>query len=321
MNTCEVLEWGGVLVHVVQNVHKAPVTVIAAKIAKGCWDMSEITELLLGKMNNLRVVDIRDGGFVLAAESKSKKTAWLDRRAAPELNLGDSIEVFVYGDGKDRLVATTTYPEAMVGEVAYLRVVQVQNMGVFLDMGIPKDLFLPKGEQTERLASGDYCCVYVYKDKFSERMVATQRFNRHIGKTEARYDRDQKVKIQAVAKTDLGYKVVVNNSHWGLIYHDDVVGHIERGERRAAWVTRVVDDNKLDLHLNPPKKERYSQQAERVLEALEAADGSLNLHDKSPPEEIRSRLGMSKKDFKAAIGQLYKGRMIFIERGGGITLR
>jgi len=283
--------------------------------------MSETKELIVGRFNDLRVVDIRDGGFVLAAETTSKKTAWLDRRADPELTLGDNKEVFVYGDGKGRLVATTSYPEAMVGEVAYLRVVQVQNMGVFLDIGLPKDLFLPKGEQTERLASGDYCCVYVYKDKFSDRMVATQRFNRHIGQSEARYDRDQKVKIQAVAKTDLGYKVVVNNSHWGLIYHDDVVGQLKRGERRVAWVKRVVADNKLDLHLNPPKRERYSQQAERVLAALETAGGSLNLHDKSTPEEIRGRLGMSKKDFKAAIGQLYKGRKIFIERGSGITLR
>jgi len=301
--------------------HKALVTVIAAQIVKGCSEMSDIVELDCGVMNNLRVVDIRDGGFVLGASSTSKKTAWLDRRAAPELKLGDTIEVFVYSDGKKRLVATTTHPEAMVGEVAYLQVVQVQNMGVFLDIGLPKDLFLPKGEQTDRLVSGDYCCVYVYKDKFSDRMVATQRLNRHIGNTDARYDRDQKVKIQAVARTDLGYKVVVNNSHWGLIYHDDVVGQIARGERRPAWVKRVVEDNKLDLHLNPPKRERYSQQAERVLEILERAGGSLGLHDKSPPEEIRTQLGMSKKDFKAAIGQLYKNRVIFIERGRGIKLR
>ncbi len=296
--------------------HKTLVTVIAAKIVKGCREMSETIELNCGKMNNLRVVDIRDGGFVLGATTTSKKNAWLDRRSAPEMKIGDTIEVFVYGDGKDRLVATTTHPEVMVGEVAYLRVVQVQNMGVFLDMGLPKDLFLPKGEQTERLASGDYCCVYVYKDKFSDRMVASQRFNRHIGKTEARYDRDQKVKIQAVAKTDLGYKVVVNNSHWGLIYHDEVLGKLNRGERRAAWVKRVVEDNKLDLHLNPPKRDRYSQTAERVLLAIESAGGFLPLHDKSAPDVIRTRMGMSKKDFKAAIGQLYKARKIRIERDG-----
>ena len=192
---------------------------------------------------------------------------------------------------------------------------EVNQVGAFLDWGLPKDLLLPYGEQKERLYEGDWCTVFVYKDKYADRIVASQRLNRHIGKTTATYSTGEKVTIDVVTRTDLGFKVVVNHKHWGLLYANEVFRPLRRGMRMDAWVKRVIDGDKIDLRLDPPGKERFSQAALTILAALEE-DSFIPLHDKSAPEDIRQKFGLSKKHFKAAIGHLYKSRKITIESNG-----
>ena len=271
----------------------------------------------VGRINRLRVLGTLESGFVVTSEDKQAGTAVLANRYAPdELSEGDEIDVFGYSDTGDRLLATTQIPKAMVGEIAYLRVMEINEIGAFLDWGLPKELLLPYGEQKERILEGGFCTVFIHKDKYSLRAVASQRLNRHIGKTPANYRPGEKVDVQVVTRTDLGYKAVVNNSHWGLFYEDQVFKPLPRGLRTTAWVSRVVADEKVDLSLSPPHKQRFSQAAEQILAKLEAEGGFLKLHDKSPPEEIRACFGISKKNFKAALGKLYKARVIGIESDG-----
>jgi len=286
-------------------------------------------EIEVGRMNRLRVDREVDFGVYLTPinspptatddteESKKRDGILLPGRYVPEgLEIDDEIAVFVYADSEDRLLATTETPKAMAGEAAFLRVVAVNRTGTFLDWGLPKDLMLPYGEQKRELEPGQFCTVFVYKDKYSDRVVASTRLNRHIGLTRARYKPGQQVDIMVVARTDLGHKVIVNNEHWGLLYENEVFKPLRNGMHTTAWVKKVVNDDKVDLTLSPPIAERFGVVAGQVLKAIEANDGFLPLNDKSSPEAIRRHFGISKRDFKAAVGKLYKLRMITIKADG-----
>jgi hypothetical protein len=276
-----------------------------------------MSTIKVGRINHLQVVKVVEMGFFLAIAEEDEESILLPGRYVTDrLELGDELDVFVYADSEDRLLATTESPKAMVGEMAYLRVVEVNQTGAFLDWGLSKDLLLPYGEQKERLYEGDFCSVFVYKDKYNERVVASQRLNRHIGKTTAKYVEGEKVEIDVVTRTDLGFKVVVNHAHWGLLYENEVFKPLRRGVRTVAWVKKVVADDKVDLMLEPPKLERFSNASEQILSDLASEGGFIPLHDKSPPEAIRRRFGMSKKNFKAAVGKLYKARQITIDAEG-----
>ena len=271
----------------------------------------------VGRINRLRVLGRIEDGFMLSPEDNQGENVVFPERYAPEdLLEGDEIDVFVYSHTGDSLVATTQVPKAMIGEIAYLKVVEINQIGAFLDWGLPKELLLPFGEQKEHITEGGFCTVFIHQDKYSLRAVASQRLKRHIGKTPANYRPGEQVDIQVVSHTDLGYKAVVNNRHWGLLYEDQVFKPLPRGLRTTAWVSRVVADEKVDLRLAPPARERFSQGAEQILAKLEAEGGFLGLHDKSPPDEIRACFGMSKKNFKAAVGKLYKARLITIDSEG-----
>lgn len=273
----------------------------------------------VGHINRLRVDrELEFGVFLSALDSENSEDAiLLPTRYIPEgLEIDDEIDVFVYSDSEDRLLATTETPKVMAGQAAFLRVLAVNRTGAFLDWGLPKDLLLPYGEQKRELQVGQFCTVFVYKDKYSDRVVASTRLNRHIGMSEAEYDAGDKVEIMVVARTDLGYKVIVDNLHWGLLYKNEVFKPLNNGMKTVAWVKKVVDNEKVDLILSPPKSERFSGLAEQIMTALEAGDGFLPLNDKSSPEDIRRRFGISKRDFKAAIGALYKQRVITIQADG-----
>jgi len=271
----------------------------------------------LGQMNRLRVVREEDDTLILALYRNDETTVSLPKREAdPELSVGDGIEVFVYSGGDDSYVATTRTPKAMMGEIAHLKVVQVNRTGAFLDWGLPKDLLLPYGEQKSEIHAGMHCTVFIHKAKFSDRAVASQRLNRHIGNSRARYQPGERVDIMVITQTELGYKVVVNHHHWGLLYNNEVFEPLKRGLKTTAWVKKVVDDDKVDLSLYPPIRERIDNATESVLQVLKSNGGFLSLHDKSPPEAIRKRLSMSKKNFKAAVGKLYKARLITLSPDG-----
>jgi predicted RNA-binding protein (virulence factor B family) len=271
----------------------------------------------VGKKNLLQVVKIESAELVLKENEQDPTSVFLLKKEAPNgLCVGDKVDVFVYSDAREHLKATTRKPKAMLGEIAYLEVVAVNHLGAFLDWGIGKDLLLPKIEQKEQLSVGNFCTVFIHKDRRADRAVASQRLKRHIGKTPANYEVGEEVAIHVLTRTDLGYAVIINHRHWGLLYENEIFEPLKRGLTTQAWVKKVISDDKVDLILSPPKKQRYGEVSEQILAELEAAGGFLPLNDKSSPEAILARLKMSKKNFKAGLGKLYKKRQITLEANG-----
>lgn len=206
-------------------------------------------------------------------------------------------------------------PLAHMGEVAFLKVVTVNDIGAFLDWGLPKDLLLPYGEQRPRPGVGKRVLVMVYEDA-QGRPLASMRLDKFIGDEASGLSQGDKVELIVAEHTDLGVKAVVDNRFWGLIYHDDMPQPLRRGQRLDGYVRRIRDDGRLDLALVPPGAAKLDVVGEQILAALGRNQGHLTLSDKSPADEIKSRLGVSKSAFKQAIGRLYKRRLIAIEESG-----
>jgi len=227
------------------------------------------------------------------------------------------MDVFVYRDSEDRLVATTQTPLVTVGECAYLKVLSHHpTMGAFLDWGLDKDLLLPRREYAGGVRPGGRALVHVMIDERSNRIVATCRLNRHLNVTFPTYTAGQAVKLMVESETPLGYKAIINHAHLGLLYHSELAGPLSIGQALDGFVRTVRPDGKIDIGLDPVGRGRVVPFSEQILAALEKAGGYLPYHDASTPEEIRKAFGMSKKAFKQAIGGLYRKRQILIEDGG-----
>jgi predicted RNA-binding protein (virulence factor B family) len=268
----------------------------------------------LGQMNNLRVARRVDFGVFL--ETDIGVEILLPARDVPQgCDVGDEIEVFVCYDSEDRLIATTQEPKAMVGEFAHLRVNAIEKPGAFLDWGLPKDLFLPFSEQTRDLKVGHHVVVFVYLDK-SERISASMRLDRHILKTPIEYKAGQAVSLMIAQKTELGFKAIIDNSHWGMLYPNEVFQTLEIGDRPPGFIGKIRPDGKIDLRLNQPGHQATEPIAERILELLKENGGSLPITAGTPPEVIYEKFQISKKKFKIALGGLYKQRLIRIEDDG-----
>jgi predicted RNA-binding protein (virulence factor B family) len=230
---------------------------------------------------------------------------------------GASMDVFVYRDSEDRLVATTETPLAMVGEFAYLRVISVNpRVGVFLDWGLEKDLLLPLRELASPLRPGDRRIVRVALDPKTDRIIASARLNRWLNLTPAPYTEGQRVSIMVTGETPLGYNTIIEHAHRGLLYRSEVAGPLGIGQQFTAYVRALREDGKIDLALDRAGFHRIAPATQHILEALKEAGGHLPFHDNSPPEEIRDAFGLSKKAFKQAIGSLYRARRITIEPTG-----
>jgi predicted RNA-binding protein (virulence factor B family) len=231
--------------------------------------------------------------------------------------IGGKLDVFVYRDSEDRLVATTQKPHATVGEFVCLQVAAVSpHIGVFLHWGLEKDLLLPIREMDGPLNPGDWVVVKVALDDKTDRLVATARINRHLDLTPPHYHEGESVKLLVASKSPLGYNLIVNNAHRGLIYHTDVTGTLKVGQQVEGYVRTIRPDGKLDLALGQAGYRRIGPLMDHVIEILTAKGGRLPYHDNSLPEEIRDVFGMSKKAFKQAIGALFKERRIYIEPDG-----
>lgn len=274
---------------------------------------------LIGKRNQLPFVRQATPGFYLDGGSHGEillPGRYLERRPA----VGSPVDVFVYRDSEDRLVATTEAPYAAVGEFAFLRVVSVNpRIGVFLDWGLEKDLLLPIREQTAPLQPGDWLVVHVALDERTDRIIASARLNRHLAQTPPAYAEGEPVKILVIGESPLGYNAVVNHAHRGLLYHGDLPGPLTIGQPLEGFVRLVRPDGKIDLALDRMRVgyQRIVPVTEKILETLKASRGGrLPLHDNSPPEEIRAAFGVSKKAFKQAIGVLFKAERIVIEKTG-----
>lgn len=272
--------------------------------------------MLLGKKNILRVLRKVDFGFYLDAEEYD--SVLLPMRYAPEnLQEGDEIEVFIYLDSEDRIIATTEKPFAEVGECAYLLAKEVNKFGAYLDWGLPKDLFVPYREQKLRMVEGRRYWVYLYVDADTDRIAASAKIERYLDKYNPPYSEGDEVMVKIHSKTDLGTKVIVDNLYWGIVYKNESFGDLQIGSEKLAYIKKVREDLKLDVSfVKSGYQNKISDIEDAILSALTAHNGFLPLHDKSSSEEIQEKLSMSKKSFKMAIGGLYKMGKIAIESNG-----
>lgn len=267
---------------------------------------------LIGKRNTLPVLRETTPGFYLDAGPLGE--ILLPGRYIPQdVRPGQSMDVFIYRDSEDRLVATTETPFAVVGQFAFLRVVSVNpGLGAFLDWGLEKDLLLPIRELGGPVDRGDWVLVYVLLDPKTTRIIASGRINRHLNLTPPAYAEGQPVTLIVAGETPLGYNVIVEHAHRGLLYRSELAGPLSVGQPLDGYVRAVRPDGKIDVALDRAGYRRIEPLTGQILEALKANGGALPLHDNSPPEEIRAMLGISKKAFKQAIGALYRERLIFI---------
>ena len=241
----------------------------------------------------------------------------LPRREMPvNWSIGAFVDVFLYFDSEDRPVATLKQPKAMPGQFAKLRCVEVSAVGAFLDWGLPKDVLVPFREQKVRMEPGKFYLVRLFIDEESGRIIASTRLSRHLDQTPPPWRGGEKVELMLYAKTPLGYKAIIENTHSGLIYATEVFQDLQPGEKLTGYIADRRPDGKIDLTLNPPGRQRVTDLSEQILSELKTRGGFWNIGDHSSAEEIKEELGVSKRTFKQTLGSLLKARKITIEEKG-----
>jgi len=271
---------------------------------------------ILGKRNLLSVIRESAPGLYLDGGPLGEillPGRYIPRGLAPK----DKLDVFVYRDSEDRLVATTEIPHATVDEFACLKVISInRQVGAFLDWGLAKDLLLPFREQDTPVRAGQRVVVAVYLDPHTNRIVASTRLNRHLSRDTPAYRDGQPVNLLITGPTPLGYNAIVENAHRGLLYHSNVGASLETGQKLKGFVRTIRAGGKIDLSLDAAGYQRVATLTDRIVQALEGQGGRLEFDDDSSPEAIRRTFGASKKAFKQALGKLYKMRRIQFQRPG-----
>lgn len=264
----------------------------------------------IGEYNSLRINRSVDFGFYLI-DDQGNEVLLPKRYISSSMHIGDTIDVFVYNDSENRPVATTEQPKAVVGDFAIMKVKAVNAVGAFLDWGLAaKDLLVPFREQRVRMQAGRSYIVHVYLDHESGRIAASAKLDKFLDNKMPDYYHRQMVDVLIVQRTELGYKVIVNNLHWGMVYQNETYSSVNIGERHKAFVKQVREDGKIDLTLNKIEKIRVDDLSQAILSRMKDNNGTLDLNDKSSPEDIAKAFNCSKKDFKKATGQLYKLKAI-----------
>ena len=266
----------------------------------------------IGKYNELRVNREVDFGVYLI-DDEGNEVLLPKRYVTDCMPVGARLRVFVYNDSENRPVATTETPTAIVGETALLRVKAVNAVGAFMDWGlVAKDLLVPFREQRVDMKAGRSYVVHVYLDETSERIVASAKLDKFLSHERPTYYHRQRVEVLVVQRTELGFKVIVNDSHWGMIYHNEILGDVNIGDRLTGYVKQVRDDDKVDVTLAKIEKARVDDLTTVIMDYLSSHGGVMLLTDKSSPEEIFKAFSCSKKDFKKALGQLYKQHLVVL---------
>ncbi|WP_321347786.1 S1-like domain-containing RNA-binding protein [Halopseudomonas oceani] len=267
----------------------------------------------IGRFNKLQI--IKQASFGLYLDGGEDGEILLPNRYVPKdqpTEVGDWLRVFVYFDSEDRIIATTVRPRAQVGEFANLKVVARNQVGLFLDWGLPKDVLLPFAELKKPLEEGQYCVAYLYLDKHTSRVLATTRLDRYLDKTPARYKVGDAVNLLLVERTDLGYKAIINSEHWGLLHRNEAFRPVKLGRKEQGYIREIRPDGKINLSLQPVGGQAADLLQQQILERLHANDGQLALSDRSSPEAISDAFSVSKSNFKKAIGGLLKKGLILI---------
>ncbi len=268
----------------------------------------------IGKFNTLTILKKRDSEIYL--DGGELGDIALDDKQVSDCQVGDCLQVFVYIDGKNRAIATTQIPKAQVDEVAWLKVVSLSHAGAFMDWGLPKDLLVPFSEQKNKMVEGRFYLVRLFLDE-NNRIAASTLLNDFIQDEAFYYKEGQAVELIIAEETELGFKAIVDQKYWGVLYKNEVFQPLQKGSKLNGFIKKVRPDHKLDLILNQEKYgHKVDATSEKVLAVLKHHGGFIALTDKSPPERIYDTFGVSKKVFKQAIGGLYKQRKILLETMG-----
>ena len=271
--------------------------------------------ILPGRYTTLKVVKFVDFGVYLDGAEMGE--ILLPARYVPEeCEVGEDLEVFIYLDSEDRIIATTEKPYAQVGEFAMLRVNAVNNVGAFLDWGLMKDLLVPFREQKMNMAAGRSYLVYVYLDPDSGRIAASAKLEKFLDNVIPEYQVGEEVSLLIESESELGYNAIINHLHRGILYHDELPAPLNKGQQLKAYIKKVREDKKIDLSLYRPGYEQVDGISQNILDRLKEAGGFLPLTDKSDAALIYDHFAISKKIFKKAIGSLYRKRRILLEEKG-----
>jgi uncharacterized protein len=268
----------------------------------------------IGEVNHLVVLRFTSVGAYLADEA-GNDVLLPNKYITEDMAVEDMLDVFIYRDSEDRVVATTEQPLIELNGFSYLKVKEVNAFGAFADWGLEKDLMIPFKEQNKKLEEGMQYLTTLRLDAATDRVYGSTKTNRYLEDCFHPIDRTKPVDLMICETTDLGVKVIVDNIYSGLIYHNDISRILKRGERTTGFVYNVREDGKLDVRLDPVGDVKISESAERLLSILKVKK-HLAVHDKSSPEDVRKAVGMSKKTFKQAVGSLYKERLILLEEDG-----
>lgn len=266
----------------------------------------------IGKYNTLKINRFVDFGCYLG-DDDDREVLLPKRYLKGSEQEGDELTVFVYNDSENRPVATTEKPLALVGDFALMRVKAVNSVGAFLEWGLSaKDLLVPFREQRVDMKAGRSYIVYVYLDNATNRIVASAKLDKFLDNRMPHYYHRQKVDLLVVQRTELGYKVIVNDLHWGMIYKSETYKDVNVGEHCVGYIKQVRPDGKIDVTLEKIERMRVDDLSTVVLDYIKAHGGSIAITDKSTPEEIRNAFQCSKKDYKKALGQLYRERKVLL---------
>jgi len=270
--------------------------------------------IYIGRMNRMKVVKHVDFGVYLDGQDEGE--ILLPRKDVPhDTEVGDRLHVFIYRDSDDRLIATTKRPLVQVGEAAYLKVKQQNNVGTFMDWGLPKDLLVPFNEQAWPMNEGRNVVIYCYLDENTNRIAGTTKFHRHLSEDGRNvFQEGDAVKGMVAAQTELGYKMILNNSHIGLLYKNEVFKPMRFGHELKVFIKQIRDDGRIDLSIAASNQDVRDELEEKIMAYLKAHDGVSHITDKSPPNVIYDTFNASKANFKRALGRLYKKRLVSLDK-------
>lgn len=269
----------------------------------------------IGKINKLTIIRKLDYGTQLDG-GESERVLLAKKDSPQNCQPGDELEVFVYEDREKHLLATTKMPYATVGQFAKLQVVADSPSGAYLDWGMQKDLLVPRSEQHSKMETGKSYIVFIFLDKKTNRVTASTKLDKFFSSQPPNYHEDEEVDLIIYDKTDLGYKAIINNSHLGIVYKNEVFQPLHIGQQLKGYIKKIREDLKIDLSLQQSGYQRVDDVSRGILKTIKDLGGKITVTDKSRPEEIYSLFGVSKKTFKRAIGALYKRRLITLEKDG-----
>ena len=268
----------------------------------------------VGEYNTLKV--IREVAFGVYLDDGAEGIL-LPKRFMPEgAKIGDELNVFLYHDGEDRLIATTQKPKGILGDIVKLRCITVTPQGAFLDNGLMKDLFVPKSKQQRGMIPNGEYLVKIYLDEQTGRLAATEKIESFLSNDDLTVKVLDEVDLTVYRRTDIGYVVIINNIHTGVLHHNEIYRDITAGDKFKGFIKKIYSDNRIDVAAGKPGYNRVEDETEKILRLLKESNGFLPYHDKSDPDEIYSVFAMSKKTFKMTVGNLYRQKTISLEKDG-----